>query len=401
MGKDTTFIGQPIFLQLIKLLSRAEISSIERQSNTNRYTKKFDGYNHLVTLLFSNFANCDSLREVVVGMLSLSNKLTHLGLNYIVRRSTLSDANKRRDSSFFAQIYSHLYSKYAKFLSDSCPKNEQRLYIMDSTTITLFKQILKGAGRNPKRGKKKGGMKVHTLIASDENIPKLAVMTSAATHDHIMLKKLDLPEGSFIVFDRGYIDYAVYESFSQKSITYVTKLKKNARHLPILENELPDGTDNAILIDEIVEFSYGEHKAGKHRARRIAYWDNTNNRVIEYLSNNFALSAQEIIDIYKRRWQIETLFKQLKQSFQLKYFLGDNVNAIECQVWVTMIANLLVSIVKKGVKRVCSFTGVVSLLRLQLMSYISIYDLLEKPEKAWLKLLEKQKLESNVTLFSQ
>ncbi len=399
MGKDTTFIGQPIFLQVIKLLSRADISTIERQNQTNRYTKKFDGYNHLVTLLFSVLANCDSLREVVVGMLSLANKLQHLGLGYIVKRSTLSDANSRRSSTFFAELYTHLYHKYARVLSDSRPKNEHKLYIMDSTTITLFKQILKGAGRNPKSGKKKGGMKVHTLIASDENIPQLAIMTSAATHDHIMLKRLNLQEGSFVVFDRGYVDYAVYESFSQKMITYVTKLKKNAKHTPVFENELPKEADDAILIDEVVEFSYGEGKSSRHLSRRIACWDESNSRVIEYLSNNFALSAQEIIDIYHRRWQIETMFKQLKQNFQLKYFLGDNVNAIESQVWIVMIANLLISIIKSGVKRVCSYTGIVSLIRLQLMSYISLYDLLEKPEKSWLNLLEKEKKRLENSLF--
>lgn len=104
-----------------------------------------------------------------------------------------------------------------------------------------------------------------------------------------------------------------------------------------------------------------------------------------------------MVDIYYRRWQIESLFKQLKQSFQFKYFLGDNINAIESQVWAVMIANLLVAVIKKGLKRVCSYTGIVSLIRLQLMNYISLYDLLEKPEKAWLELLEKEK--KNVGLF--
>ncbi|MFI3294047.1 MAG: transposase, partial [Rikenellaceae bacterium] len=110
-----------------------------------------------------------------------------------------------------------------------------------------------------------------------------------------------------------------------------TKLKKNAKHTPVLENELPKEADNAILIDEVVEFRYGDGKSSKHLSRRIAYWDEANRRVIEYLSNNFKISAQEIIDIYHRRWQIETMFKQLKQNFQLKYFLGDNVNArVKC-----------------------------------------------------------------------
>ena len=326
-------------------------------------------------------------------MLSLSNKLRHLGLTYIVKRSTLSDANKRRSSDFFSELYALLYNKYANVLSDSrCKRGRQnRLYIIDSTTITLFKQILKGAGRNPKRGKKKGGMKVHTLIASDENIPRMIIMSSAATHDHIILINLNIPEYSFIVFDRAYVDYGQYEIFTEKNITYVTKLKKNAKHTPISELEMPSETDSNILIDEEVEFNYGKNKSLVHRARRVAYWDSSNKRVIEYLTNNFEIRAEQVVDIYYRRWQIESLFKQLKQCFQLKYFLGDNVNAIESQVWAVMIANLLVSVIKKGLKRECSYTGIVSLIRLQLMNYISLYDLLDKPEKAWLELLEKEK----------
>ena len=401
MSKDNIFIGQPIFSQLLKLISRSDISKIEQKHLTNRYTKRLDGHSHFVALLFSVFSGCDSLREVVLGLLSHANKLSHLGLIHAVKRATLSDANKRRRSDFFADIYKMLYSKYSTFLSDSRTQNpsKKRLYIIDSTTITLFKQILKGAGRNPKRGKKKGGLKVHTLIASDENVPQMIIMSSAATHDHIMLQHLDTPEYSFIAFDRAYVNYAQYELFSQRNITYVTKLKKNAAYDSLDEIDIPDHTDDGVIKDEVIVFYYGEKRALEHQSRRIAYWDDKKRKLYVFLTNNFELSADEIIAIYKRRWQIETLFKQLKQNFPLKYFLGDNVNAIESQIWVTMIANLLITVLKCKVKRRWSFTGIVSLVRLQLMSYISIYNLLEDPENSWLKIIrERKKLQEN-TLF--
>ena len=396
MDKDTKYIGQPILLQLIKLLSKSTIDEISKKHNTNYCVKRFNGYDHLVTLLYSVFSGCDSLREIVVGMLSNAGKFTHLGLHeYIVKRSTLSDANKRRSSDFFADIYYSLLTKYRKDISDSRTSTipHHNLYIIDSTTITLFKQVLKGAGRNPLTGKKKGGIKVHTLMKSEENVPQLAVITSAATHDHIILKQLSLPEHSFVVFDRAYVDYAQYEVFTQNKITYVTKQKKNAKSEYIDDIEIPDSADAGIIKDAIVIVKYGQNKCNEHKMRLVAYWNSIKRKTYIYLSNNFELSAEDIIDIYARRWQIETLFKQLKQNFPLKYFLGDNENAIKSQIWVTLIANLLVYIIKKRIKRPCSFTGTVSLIRIQLMCYISLIDLLERPERAWLDILKKKKEE--------
>lgn len=402
MRKDISFIGQPIFLQVLKFISRTDISQISIKQRTDRYIKCFDGYSHLVTLLYSVFSGCDSLREVVIGLLSNANKLPHLGLDYAVKRSTLSDANKRRSSNFFAEIYKMLYVKYSPFLSDS--RNEtsskKRLYVIDSTTVTLFKQILKGAGRNPKQGKKKGGLKVHTLMVADENVPKMIIMTSAATHDHIMLKHLDIPEHSFIVFDKAYVNYAQYQLFSERNISYVTKLKKNAIYDSHHELDIPENADDGIIKDEIIIVHYGAKRAFEHKCRRIAYWDDKKNRVHVFLTNNFELDAEEVMEIYKRRWQIETLFKQLKQNFPLKYFLGDNINAIESQIWVTMIANLLITVIKKRVKRKWSFTGIISLVRLQLMSYICIIKLLEDPEASWLKIIRERKKREENTIFS-
>ncbi len=131
--------------------------------------------------------------------------------------------NNKRSSKFFAKVYANLYQQYAPFLLDSQNKPKRKLYIMDCTTITLFNNILKCAGRKPMRGKKKGGIKVHTIIPSDENVPKFIRFISAATNDHILLKDVDVPQGSIIVFDKGYVDYRAYERFSQQEITYVIK----------------------------------------------------------------------------------------------------------------------------------------------------------------------------------
>ena len=226
MGKITKFSGQPLYVQLLNLTERSKIRKISNDGGHDKYVKRLNGYTHFVALLFAVLMRYDSLRELIIGMQAEAHKLRHLGVDYVIHRSTLSDANNRRSSDFFKQIYFMLYDKYRSFLSDSMRGKfwEELLYIMDSTTITLFSQILKGAGRNPKTGKKKGGIKAHTLIKANENVPCLVCYTSAATHDHCLLKQINLPKGSYITFDRAYIDYREFERLTQQGVFYVTKM---------------------------------------------------------------------------------------------------------------------------------------------------------------------------------
>jgi hypothetical protein len=338
MSKNTHFTGQPIYTQLLNLVDKQIVVDLSNSGGHNRYVKKFDGYSHFVVMLYGVLMRYDSLREIVIGMLSEAPKLQHLGIDYMVKRSTLSEANARRDSDFFAQIYFTLLEKYKKVLADS-PVNrswEHLLHIMDSTTISLFSNVLKGVGRNPKHGKKKGGIKVHTVLKATEGLPYAIHFTSAATHDHVMLRKLKLSNGAFLAMDRAYIDYKVFEQFTQEGVFYVTKMKKNQRYEQHSSCYLVNTSGLIELQDERVTFTKDDIE---HQSRKITYWEKRNNEPIIFLTNNFELDAAEIIAIYKRRWQIELLFKQLKQNFPLKYFYGESENAIKIQIWVTLIAN--------------------------------------------------------------
>ncbi len=404
MGKSTNFSGQPILNQLILFLDKGKIRKIAMQHQSDRYVKKFSTYNHLVVMLFVTLEGYSSIREVVLGLLANAHKLIHLGLSYIVRRSTFSEANERRSSKVFGDIYMSVYRKHVSSLTDSrlSDKDMKRLYIMDSTTISLFKDILKGVGRNPKEGRKKGGIKTHTIIKADENIPYLVRYSEAVRHDHMFLKEVHLlPTGSIITFDKAYVDYAQYEKFTQCSIWYVTRLKDNAIYQARKEYDIPDDADSGVLKDEEIVLYYGQDKMQEHRARRIAYWDSENKRLFEFISNNFELPAEKIAQIYKRRWQIELLFKQLKQNFPLKYFLGDNENAIKIQIWAAMLANLLITLVKTKIKRKWAFSNLVSIIRQQLMSYINIYSFLEDPEGSWRKIISDDKAKYQNSLFPE
>lgn len=404
MGKNKNFSGQPIFNQLIKFIDKSEIRKIAGQHGAERYVKKFTTYNHLVVMLFVAFEGYQSIREAILGLLANAHKLSHLGLSYLVRRSTFSEANLRRNSLVFGDIYKNVYRKHASTLADSRLNDSdlKRLYIMDSTTISLFKDILRGVGRNPKEGKKKGGIKAHTIIKASEKVPCLIRYSEAVRHDHMFLDEVfKLEAGSIITFDKGYVDYSTYQAFTQSKIWYITRLKDNAVYHAKKEFDIPDTADFGVLKDEEIILLYGDKKQNEHRARRIAYWDDKNERLFEFITNNFELAAEKIALIYKKRWQIELLFKQLKQNFPLKYFLGDNENAIEIQIWAAMLANFLIMLISSQVKRKWAFSNLVSVIRQQLMNYINIYHFLEDPEGSWREIVKQNNLKYQNTLFPE
>ena len=403
MGKSTNFSGQPLLNQLLFFISRSRIAKIAGKHEAERYVKKFSTYHHVVVMLFCVIEGYHSLREVILGLLSNAHKLSHVGLSYIVRRSTLSEANARRQSTVFEAIYMDVYSRHGSSLADSRLNklDIKRLYAMDSTTITLFKAILKGCGRLSKEGKKKGGIKAHTIINLGDNMPCFVRYTEAVRHDHALLNEVHLTKGSVIVFDRGYVDYAQYERFTNDDVYYVTRLKDSAVYEVGEEYDIPEDADSGILKDEEIFLSYGEKKEKRHRSRRIAYWDAENKRLFVFLTNHFELKAEQIALIYKKRWQIELLFKQLKQNFPLKYFLGDNQNAIEIQIWMSMLANLLITLVKSNVKRKWAFSNLVSVIRQQLMNYVDIYRFLENPEGCWMSIIKEHQNKYQNPLFPE
>jgi hypothetical protein len=236
MGKSTHFIGQPLYSQVIKLLDKARILRISREQGGERYIKRFDAWTHLVVMLYAVIMRFDSLREISTSLQAEARKLCHLGISMMTSRSTLSDANKRRPEMVFEAIYSDLYATYhTRLSSDSRSRKEpgwmKRLQIIDSTTITLFSNLLfKGVGRHPKTGKKKGGIKVHTVIHANEGVPSDIKFTSAATNDSFMLQPATLHKGDIIAMDRAYIDYGKLEEMTQRGVLYVTKMKKNLKY---------------------------------------------------------------------------------------------------------------------------------------------------------------------------
>jgi hypothetical protein len=386
MGKSSNFFGQPIYGQLIKSLDREKIIEKSRKHGGEKYVKSFDGYTHLLTMLYAVIQRFDSLREIETSMTAEVRKLHHVGIDTVPKRSTLSDANARRSEKFFEEVYRDLYDENRDILSSDSRRggNEEwmkRLRIIDSTTVSLFSNtIFKGVGRHPKTGKKKGGIKVHAVICANEGVPCDVQFTSAATNDSFMLAPSHYSHNEIAAMDRAYINYAKFEELTDRGVVYVTKMKKNLNYEVLVDcmHQNPQGFME--YREQVVVFRKGDIN---HIARIITYVDIKKGRqpkLISLLTNDFDMPLETIVAIYRRRWQIESLFKQIKQNFPLRYFYGESANAIKIQIWVTLIANLLLSVLQSTLQRHWSFSGLATMVRIVLMYYLHLEKFLNQPD---------------------
>ena len=398
MDKNTEikFVGQPIFKQIINLVEKVNISSIIKAHDSDRYYKAFKTKTHLITMLFGILSRCDSMTEICEGLRALGGKLNHLGLEKAPAKSTASDGLRNRDNGVFEDLYFTLVKKYQSFLSDSRTYGLtfKEVLLIDSTTIRLFSDILKGVGRNPKGdGKKKGGLKVHMAIDAVQSIGRFVKITAAKVHDKNFLKSLELISHSMIVFDKAYNYYHQFALWTEQQVYFVTRLKKNAVYevIELTRNHYRKNGQAKVLCDEVIELTYHpEDKNGKRqlkvsekiRLRKVCYQDEKN-RYFEFLTNNFEITAEEVAFLYKKRWGIELLFKKMKQNFQLHYFYGENENAIRTQVWCTLIAQLLMTVIQKIAQTKKAFSVVATLVRIHLISMLDMVDLLRSSNRAY------------------
>lgn len=402
MSKGTFFTGQPIFNQVLKYIPQRDVRVIARELNADRYYKCFKTYDHLVTMLYSIFNHCHSLREVTTGLLAWDRRIEHLGIDSHPRRSTLADANLKRSPEVFEKIYFKLLQRYEHLLPDSRKRSRKNnLYIFDSTSIGLFQEILKGAGRSKADGRRKGGIKVHTLLHAAQDVPTMIRYSAAADSDTQFLKEVRLPAGSVIVFDKGYRDYKTYNRFIDQKITWVTRHRDSSVYEVIQKNDCSEyHKKQGVIKDRLIVLGHNGKKAIKVQARMIDFKDPVTKKQFQFISNNLTLSPLSIANYYRQRWQIETFFKRIKQNYPLQYFLGDSENAITIQIWCALIADLLLKVIKKGTRTTMAFSNLIGLIRLHLMTYMDLKSFIRSPEKSLLKKVkEHKKLYTTPALF--
>ncbi len=262
--------------------------------------------------------------------------------------------------------------------------------------------MLRGTGIRSLNGKRKGGIKVHALLKSDQDVPAMIRFSASAQGDSTFLKEVKLPAGSIIVFDKGYNHYPTLNQFTSDQVSWVTRLRQDAvfdfvEDRPLSEQQKEKGI---IKDQEVILGHHHDKNSTKVRARLIFYKDPETKMTLWFLTNNFRMAPATIAALYRKRWQIEVLFKRLKQNYPLKYFLGDSENAIQIQIWCSLIADMILKVIKRGAAKKWSFSNLASMVRLHLMTYIDLNRFLKNPEKALYQKVKKNPLiNKNLVLF--
>ena len=335
MKYHNTILGQ-----MLTLFSRLQFQRIVNQYNGDHRSRSVKCWDQFIFILFGQLSSRDSLRNTVDTFNTHFRKHYHLGTTQ-VSRSTLSDANNKRDY----RIYQDLYFLTLRRVQSVAPKYKLKLnrkfYILDSTTIDLCLQLFPWA----RFRKNKGAVKLHTLFDTDGYLPEFLEITNGKVHDATVAKKLTIPPGSYLAIDRAYHDFEQYNMYNNNNIRFVTRKKTNAKYAAI-ESRKTD-VNKGIISDQIVEFTgYQTHKKYPHPLRIIRFFDSESEKELDFLTNDFDLDAITITEIYKARWEIELFFKTIKQNLKIKRFIGNSSNAVWTQVWIALIAYLLVSYLK-------------------------------------------------------
>jgi hypothetical protein len=356
--------------QMLQLFSRLEFQSFVKKYKGDHRVRTLRCWDQFIYLLFTQLGKQHSLRDTIDTMNTQQRKLYHFGAQKL-SRSTLSDANHKRDYRIYEDLFFLLLKRVQKIAPKYKLKLNRKLFVLDSTTIDLCLKLFPWA----RFRKAKGAIRLHTLMQVDGSLPVFVRITDGKVHDQTVAKNLELPKGSFVVFDRGYTDYAQYNAYNDNKIRFITRMKKNAQTNQVKSN--PAVKDSNVLSDEKVVFT-GYYTSRKYHdpIRKIIYKDTENNKELVFLTNAFDLDAQTIANIYKARWEIELFFKTIKQNLKIKRFIGNSPNAVWTQVWIALIAYLLISYQKFILKTKYSIQKIFKIIQVNLFERKSLEDLL-------------------------
>ena len=361
-----------ILNQMLKMFSRHEFQKAVFQTGTEYHARGFSSWNHFVAMLFGQLAGIDSLRGIEAGLATQSKYLYHLGVKPI-HRSTLAYANEHRSHELFKKIFEWMLSKCQPIAPQHKFRFKNPLSSLDATVIDLCLSLYDWA----KFRTTKGAVKLHVKLNHAGYLPTFMVMTEGKVHESTMAPSVPLESGDVVVFDRGYNDFTWFKTLVDKSVFFVTRLKKNASYKVIERRPSPHKN---IYSDQTIEFKgFYAHKECPHPLRRIRSKDPQTGKIIVILTNNFSWSAKTIALIYKDRWQIELFFKAIKQLLKVKSFVGTSRNALLSQLWVALITYLLLAYLKFKSKFSWSLYTLCSILPTNIFSKRNLWDWLNDP----------------------
>jgi hypothetical protein len=367
-----------LFNQLLQHFPSLEFAALVKKHRAERAAKGFSCRTQLVAMLFCQLAHADSLREICNGLACCLGKLVHLGINVAPNKSTLAYANQHRPAELYEELF---YTALGRFRDEKgLGMRKQRfrfknkLLSLDSTTISLCLEMFPWA--NFRRAK--GGVKAHVLLDHDDYLPRYVLITEARRSDVKMAGAFPLNPGSIIVMDRGYNDYALFGTWTDEGIHFVTRLKDNAAYEVLEEGPIP--ANRNIRADQLIRLTGEKAQTDcPSLLRRVAVWDAVNERKIVLLTNLMEFGSTTIAAIYKDRWEIELFFKALKQNLKVKTFVGTSENALRIQIWTALIAILLLKWLHHLSKAKWSLSNLASMLRMNLFTYRHLTAWLDNP----------------------
>lgn len=344
--------NKPLLGQILGLIPSHLLRNEIHKHQSDKGCHKYKTYDQLVALLFGQLNKCYTLSDISCGLSISSTFLSDINLKQSPAKSTMSDGNKNRDYRVFEGLYYRLLSYYKETLKLRHQSHvieeikNHNIKLIDSTTVSLCLSLFDWA----KFRTAKGGLKIHTVWDDQLGLPDMINISEAKVHDRYGLENNVFDKGTIIVEDRGYFDFALMMNRINAENIFVTRIKSNTVFKSIEEKELPEGKDQDILKDEIIELTSEKAiETGIHtqKLRLVHIYKEDENKVIEVITNQLDWSARTIADLYKKRWDIELFFKAMKQNLQIKTFLGTSENAVKSQIFVALISYLLLELIKR------------------------------------------------------
>lgn len=339
--------GRSLFAQIIECIPHPQLAGCIQRYRGNNRSRGFTCHDQLLCMAFAQMTFRDSLRDTVCSLRASGTTLYHLGIRGRVSRSTLADANEKRDWRIWSDL-AQLLIDQARALYADHPiglRLRRTVYAFDSTTIDLCTSLFPWALYK----RRQHAIKLHTLLDLRGNIPVFLRITAAKGHDVLALDHLIIEAGAFYLIDRGYLDFARLRRFTNAGAFFVTRGRKNFRFRRIESRPVNQAAAAAgIRCDQTIRLvSFYPRKGYPEPLRRIVVVDPETGKRLTFLTNNFTLAATTIAQLYRQRWQVELFFKWIKQYLRIKHFFGTSSNAVRTQVWIGVVVYVLLAIVKK------------------------------------------------------
>ena len=362
-----------VFSQLIAFLDRNHFNYLARKYDGDKYVKHLTCWNQLLALMFGQLSNRESLRDLIVALEAHQSKCFHLGLGRKpIAKTTLATANQNRDYRIFEEFAFYMMEQARRNRAADIFKLGGKVYAFDSTTIPLCLSVFWWA----KFRKKKGGVKVHVLFDLEAQVPAFYHITTASVHDSKAMPEIPYETGAYYIFDRGYNNFKELFRIQRMESFFVVRAKTNLQYKCVKwKRRMPKN----ILSDAEIELTvYNSRKDYPDNLRLVRYYDEEQDREFMFLTNAMDLTAQQIADLYKNRWQIELFFKWLKQHLKIKKFWGTTENAVRIQIAAAITAYCLVAIVQHDMKLKRSTYEVLQILSISLTDKTPLRELFDK-----------------------